>query len=134
MTSVLLSVQHLLPQLKRVQTYIKTHKNNRQSLICHAVLKPYSFPEPATETYTPNAQKCTHRYLYSWKDSSIQEIKITLSHIGAVGMICVKNLKGRVFLLEEKKKTKQTTKKTNKKTPNQIKTSVYHLEQGSSKY
>lgn len=115
MTSVLLSIQHLSPEEKRVQIYITNHKNNRQSLVCHAVLKHYSLPEPAAETYIPDAQKGTHRYLHSWKDSSIQEIKITLSHIAAVGMICVISLKGRVFPLE-------------KKNPN--KTSVYHLVQG----
>lgn len=38
-TSVLLSIQHLLPQVKRVQLYITNHKNNRQALICHAVLR-----------------------------------------------------------------------------------------------
>lgn len=43
-------------------------------------------------------------YLYNWKDNSIQEIKIILSHIAGVGTICVINLMGRVSLLGGKKK------------------------------
>jgi len=89
--------------VKRVQIYITNHKNNSQSLISHAILKHCSLPEPATETCTADTPSRTRRYLYSWKDSSIREIKITLSHIAAVGMICVINLKGGVFLLKKTK-------------------------------